>query len=853
MNQDRPQGNGSGRATARDLFARALDLDAKERTRFLDEACGSDDALRREVESLLESHDGAGGFLQSPVLPVDAVSALSRSTPPKANVLQEMPEAIGPYRIKKVLGEGGMGIVYLAEQTAPVKRDVALKVLKRGMDTKEVVARFELERQALAMMSHPGIAMVHDAGSTEQGQAYFVMEHVPGPLITEYCDSRHLTLRQRLDLFIQVCEAIQHAHQKGIIHRDIKPSNILVREHEGRPVPKIIDFGIARATDKRLFEKKTRTSSGMVIGTPEYMSPEQAGLEGQDIDTRTDIYTLGVLLYELIVGKLPIEFKRERGEDYSSIQKRIREENPLKPSQKISSLHEELKTLADNRKVTPQLFRRQLRGDLDWITMKAMEKDRARRYDTASELAADVGRFLRSEPVLAGPPSTLYVLKKFVIKNKGPVTAVLAVIFALVAGLTVSLRLYVVAEDAKSAADNLLGDYRNLADLFLIDSFCEEADALWPAWPGKIPEMKRWLGRAEELATRLEFHRNKLKAMRDHALDQGKPGQSTPQRRPVRLDDLASIRAVWDELVDRCRRDTDLAPSDELRLKMSEKTRLLEKKRAQIIDEIDSLEAAFSHQGSWQFADSEEKWLHDKLVRLVDELERFVDADPLEGEIADVRRRIDLAGEIERNTVIDQADSWKKTADVIADPAISPLYDGLRLAPQVGLIPIGRDPDSGLYEFAVYGTGETPERDEAGRIIVTPGSSVVLVLLPSGTFRMGAVFPADGEERLPNRDPYCWLGESPVHEVTLDPFFMAKHELTVGQWERMQFRQTPVPELHPALNPDEGDSADQIPMTQLTWFECRYTLNTLGLDLPTEAQWEYAARAGTVSPWYTGW
>jgi serine/threonine protein kinase len=347
---------------------------------------------------------------------------------------------IGPYRLLQVLGEGGMGEVWLAEQVKPIHRTVALKLIKAGMDTKAVVARFESERQALALMDHPNIARVFDAGATPEGRPYFVMEYVPGLPITEYCDKHRLTIAERLELFIQVCEGVQHAHQKAIIHRDLKPSNVLVVEQDNKPVPKIIDFGLAKATAQRLTDKTMFTELGMMLGTPEYMSPEQADQTEQNIDTRTDVYSLGIILYQLLVGMLPFEGQTARAGTLEAVLRIIREQEPPKPSTKIRSLGDNSNALAEKRREEPRQFARHLRGELDWITMKALEKDRARRYASPAELGADIQRHLSDEPVLAGPPSAMYRASKFVTRHRfGVISAgtvlLLLIIFAVAMAL----------------------------------------------------------------------------------------------------------------------------------------------------------------------------------------------------------------------------------------------------------------------------------------------------------------------------------------------------------------------------------------------------------------------------------
>jgi eukaryotic-like serine/threonine-protein kinase len=349
--------------------------------------------------------------------------------------ISDCPERIGPYRILSVLGEGGMGTVYLAEQEVPLRRKVALKIIKRGMDTREVIARFESERQALALMSHPGIARVFDAGTTPDGLPYFVMEHVSGVPITEYCDQNQLSADERLRLFIEVCGAVQHAHQKGIIHRDIKPTNVLVTVEDDGPRTKVIDFGVAKAIRQRLTEKTLFTQQGVLVGTPGYVSPEQAGVTELDVDTRTDVYSLGVLLYELLVGRAPFDPRRLRQAGWTEMQRIIREEEPVKPSTRVSGLGESATAVAERRRTDPMSLRRELAGDLDWITLKALDKDRARRYASVSELAADIERHLGHEPVTASPPSASYRLRKLVRRHRAAFAAAAAVFLALAAGL----------------------------------------------------------------------------------------------------------------------------------------------------------------------------------------------------------------------------------------------------------------------------------------------------------------------------------------------------------------------------------------------------------------------------------
>lgn len=402
------------------VYHAVLAKDPGERSSYLNEACAEDKALRREVESLLAYADvqlanqlEAGEVAK--MWEKIAGGRLSSTAAAEIDPGEHLPDDIGPYHLVELVGRGGMGDVWVAEQKSPVRRRVALKLIKAGMDTREVVARFESERQALALMEHPAIAKVFDAGSTPQGRPYFVMEYVSGMPITAYCDKHRLTTHQRLELFIHVCEGVQHAHQKAIIHRDLKPSNILVTEVDGKPVPKIIDFGVAKAISQRLTAETLFTRVGMMLGTPEYMSPEQADSAGQDVDTRTDVYSLGAVLYELLVGALPLELGKL---SFDEMLRRLREDDALRPSTKLRTLREQSAATAQNRRTEPKALVRQLRGDLDAITLKALEKDRARRYGTPSELAADIGRYLRHEPVTAHAPSVAYRARKYIRRHR---------------------------------------------------------------------------------------------------------------------------------------------------------------------------------------------------------------------------------------------------------------------------------------------------------------------------------------------------------------------------------------------------------------------------------------------------
>jgi eukaryotic-like serine/threonine-protein kinase len=425
------------------IFDVALELaDPAGRAAFLDRECAGDTGLRARLERLLSAHGQAKNFFG------DCRPALALAEPgdvvgETTSVEVELGKQIGPYKLLQKIGEGGCGVVYMAVQEKPVRRKVALKIIKLGMDTKSVIARFEAERQALALMDHPNIARVLDAGATETGRPYFVMDLVNGIRITSYCDERQLDTRQRLELFIQVCHAIQHAHQKGVIHRDIKPSNILVTLHDGVPVSKVIDFGIAKAIEEKLTDKTLFTMHGHFIGTPAYMSPEQADYSGLDIDTRSDIYSLGVLLYELLTGKTPFEQSELLASGLDEMRRTLREREPHRPSTKLDTMpNTELTMTAQRRHIEPPKLHLLLAGDLDWIVMKALEKDRNRRYETANGLGMDIQRYLNDEPVIARPPSRWYRFQKLAQRNRGVFVAVFAVSVALVIGLGTSTWLF---------------------------------------------------------------------------------------------------------------------------------------------------------------------------------------------------------------------------------------------------------------------------------------------------------------------------------------------------------------------------------------------------------------------------
>ncbi len=463
-------------SSEKSIFLSALEHEQPDdRDAYVREACGDDPQLRAAVEGLLAAHERADNPLDhapEAVSPIRLRLEIAEGIRPETTAERfaspgpERPPGtiVGPYKLLELIGEGGFGLVYVAEQQQPVRRRVALKLIKPGMDSREVTARFEAERQALAMMNHPNIAHVFDAGATREGQPYFVMELVRGIPFTLFCDKNRLTTRERLELFIDICNAVQHAHQKGVIHRDLKPSNVLVTLRDGTPVVKVIDFGVAKAISEPLTDKTLYTRFAQMIGTPLYMSPEQAEMSELDVDTRSDIYSLGVMLYELLTGATPFDSSRFRTVAFDELRRIIREEEPPRPSTRLTTLGLALSTVSTNRRIEPRALSTMLRGDLDWIAMKALEKDRRRRYATAAELADDVRRFLTEQPIAARPPSLAYQFGKLARRNKVALTTASLVIVALVLGTAVSVWQAIQATSARAEADSLRQKAEDFSD-----------------------------------------------------------------------------------------------------------------------------------------------------------------------------------------------------------------------------------------------------------------------------------------------------------------------------------------------------------------------------------------------------
>ncbi len=807
------------------LFERASQLAPDEVPKFLDEECGEHKALRAELAWLLAGLAGK--------------DRLSRLQP---SLAARVGSTIGPYRLLEKIGEGGMGEVYAADQRVPVARRVALKVIKPGMDSAQVIARFEAERQALARMSHPHIAQVFDAGTTAEGLPYFVMELVPGVPINDYCDRLKLSTRERIELLIAVCEGVQHAHQKGIIHRDLKPSNLLVMNQDGRAVPKIIDFGVARATTGRLAERTLFTLQGQILGTLDYMSPEQADPTGLDIDTRSDIYSLGVVLYQLTSGLLPFEHGSACGVPLSEIQRTIREVDPPTPSTRLRRESGSATKVASLHATDERTLVRQLSGDLDWITLKALEKDPTRRYGSASELADDLKRHLAHEPVLAGRPGSFYRARKFVRRNRVRVAAALLITGSALAGIYGFVSGRLEAEASAQVARALLPQ----ADAYRLKKLCADAEGLFPSHPNKLPALRAWEARAQALLAGLAFHREERDRVRTRVL----PWDSAERERDRRthplaeeLDSKQAELAAWIADLELWM-EGDATGIPEARFEEAEE-RISELEPA-----IVALESEVRVRRSYTFESDEDSWRHEMLSELVSGLEEL--EDPVRGLLApqgvsaeygwSIPRRCAFASELEAGFVHggEFAEAWSS-----ALPAIHSAYPELELAPQMALLPLGPDPDSGLWEFAHLGTGPPARRGPDGKLVLEESTGIVFVLLPEASYLMGCQGQDPG---LANYDPAAddSKREGPPTQVEVEAFFLSKFELTQAQWV-----------LGTGTNPSMYQKGmvklfPRNPVNQVTWTECERFVRRLGLVLPTEEQWEYGARAGTSSAWWTG-
>ncbi len=902
----------------REIVAECVEAFEAGRDYPVDESCGGDASLERAVRERLSALR-ASGFLG------DAKTELS---------------SFGPYEVRDELGSGGMGTVYRAEQVEPVRREVALKVIKLGMDSAAVLRRFELERQALARMDHDGIAKVFDAGATPRGQPFFAMELVSGESITTFCDRYRLTVRERITLFCAVCEAVQHAHQKGVIHRDLKPSNVLVRGDASTQSVKIIDFGLARAIDSGEARDTLVTELGQVVGTPEYMSPEQADPDHDALDTRTDVYALGVLLYELLTGRLP--FERNSSSGVEGVYRAVRDAEPSKPSARISEMRNTDAGVADQRGTTVARLERALRRDLDWIVMTALQKSPTDRYPSAAALADDLRRYLRHEPVVAGPPSAWYVVNRFAKKNRRVLVAASTVLVTAILGGVVSVAYAL--------------DYRQRNEEFeqlAVSPRLEEALALLPTlgppWPTRARDLQDWLtthgapllddrarlattldalrnrtgsrvgeiasaqleeitvlhaliadrqrarevrgGRAEPVAVAIppelesasayelmrhahlrlnpdgsgwprEFHGEAATglAFARAALEKFADGDNSVPRYEL-FDALAHACAatglddearVW---IERAIAAMPGTGADSYRVgRAAPLLRVLDdpaSEDARLERELEGHERRRAARRQWEIPEPAAQFLHDTLRDLALRLDEFA------GRVEDVRARLDWAMQIESWTVAhpNARVTWEVARDAIARSERYRRDPPIELRPQFGLVPVGENPATGLWEFYHLRSAidsrndsnpaslEIPTHRPDGTIPIDASTGVVFVLLPGGESSMGSPDGFASDKR----------SESPRHTVSLAPFFIAKHELTKGQWLRLTGGDEPSHFGIDEVMEHDGLHVDgRFPLESVGHQAAIDVFSTIGLVMPTEAQWEYACRAGSSSTWSTG-
>lgn len=908
---------------------------------------------------------------------------------------------IGNYEILRPIGEGGAGTVYAAAQRSPLKRTVAIKVLRRGVlrqdELAESLSRFRREQKALAAINHPNVAQVYDAGSTDGGgNPYLVMELVSGLPITVHCDTNGLSIRERLELLVQACRAVEHAHTRGVIHRDLKPTNLLVTEENGGALVKLIDFGIAKTVGSFFGELTFQTAVGRVMGTPWYMSPEQISGDAAAVDRRSDVFSLGAVLYELLVGETPLTPESVARSSAPEIQRRICEEMPDPPSTRFRGLKAEIADrVAAARATTSSRIARALEGDLDRVVLKALYKDPAQRYQSAGEFGDDLERFLRGQPVLARPPSLAYRARKLIGRYKVAFALGALAVFALVTATAVSLVFAAIARRSEQVVSEQRDELLAGADFLRLQELRGRIESVGLVSTSMIPELEVLLEEMEEVAARLPFYERTLSSIRDRA-DRIVPDIEELAREPdilnepgiterlerIRLNetlvselatehDCATVFTAFKEREDPARtvyfRQSfnlpEIVPEARLRLSYqvddgavfflngSEVLRtnmpeapvehetfsksmtthplhgeepvvldgaplaagtniiaaslhqcsghaldayfdvsltlvtpsgkedtliawgatwryaslpptawkdeslaqpdewqegcapfgcgfyqgpgLAAELRHQLARDRAELEAFFQER-RWRFSDPEVQSRHDTIARLIADLRSTMSA--AKGPVAQLRYQIQRARHVYRETVEKHGKKWQEAIASIADPNECPAYRGLRITPQEGLIPLRRNPSTGLWEFTVYevsGALSRPGVRADGTLEITGDTGIVLVLIPPGAFQMG-----DSE------NPRI---EGPVHEVDLDAFFLSKYEMTQGQWIRLAG-------LNPSVHsPPRGNGVTLAhPMENVSWFACKETLGNAGLVLPTEAQWEYAARAGSSTQWWTG-
>ena len=788
-----------------ELYREAQSLDGSARLRFLSAILEEDAELAGKLRGLLRVDDVTEDFLAG-----DTVQAVMSESGGSAQIAAG--DRIADYEVLDAIAAGGMGTVFRARQEA-LRRTVALKVMHAGLHSKDSLRRFELESEILANLRHPGIAQVFDAGVHEGAGGsipYFAMEYIDGPPLTDHVRRADLDVEAILRLMASVADAVDHAHQRGIVHRDLKPSNILV-DSSGQP--KVLDFGVARAAGSELQVTSPMTQEGMLIGTIRYMSPEQTEGDPSLVDQRSDIYALGVILFELLSGRSPYEL------DGTSIYEAVRTIRHTEPRE-LSS------------------FNPALRGDVETIVGKALEKEKGRRYASAAALSADLRRHLDHEPIEARPPSATYKLRKFVKRNRWFVGSATAVLLALSVGLLIAIDQRDLARRNEGLATRearektlALNEVRRLSDLEVLQRFREDSDRLWPTRPELLPELEAVIETGRDVVSRKGRHAERLAELRKNALPYEPERKAWDHRE--RLKKISVLKArlggIEQEL---------LGAEEERKEPLSKALEFIEGRLAELEQEV-------AVRGSYQFETPAEEWEHGILVEVVALTDRFLSNEGERGTLADFIRRRDFAADLTKRTISDQSVAW---AEAIERVSVDPRFEGLALKPQPGLIPLGPDPDTALEEFLHLEShaGEIPTRDDQGALQLADDFGVILVLVPGGAATIGAQASDPTGKHF---DPNAAVEEGPVHTIRLKPFLMAKFELTQAQWKRWTGRQPS--QYHPGTQ-EVLRITDRNPVESVSWFDCTTVARQMGLRLPTEVQWEYAARAGTNTSWWTG-
>lgn len=758
-NETKPRGSEDGWARIEDLFHRALELPAQEREAFLRMAAGDDRQLYEEAISLVRSAEREGSFLVPP----------SERPAPPAATRGWIGQRLGPWRVLELIGEGGMGHVFLVERADGLyEQKAALKIIHREMAAGSALRRFEEERRVLARLEHPAIARLLDGGATDDGLPYLVVELVDGLPVDEYCDHHKTSTRGRLELFRKICEAVGYAHRNLVVHRDLKPANILVT-HGGEP--KLLDFGIAKLLDPAGASVTLTVTPAL---TPGYASPEQ--IRGETVTTASDVFSLGVVLYELLTERPP--FPRDTG-SLVELARLVCEVEPPAPSAAAPGRREEL------------------RGDLDHIVMRALAKEPSRRYTSVEALAEDVRRHLDGLPVLARPDTLRYRTWKLVRRNRALFAGLAATAIALIAGIVG------VAHQANVAQERL-GDVLRLSDARRLRQLKAEValPTLQQAKPAHLPVFDGWLERAKALRDSLPAHRALLASLRERAKPYDEDARARDRESHTRSSELRWLQEML---------DVATLPDREF----------VQSRAAKVESEV-------SGRRSWDMATDEDQWEHDTLTELVEALERFV--DPKTGELAAVESRRAFASEVVAKTIEAHSSRWQETITSLRE------REGLEMEPQVGLVPLWRDEESGLLEFAHLETGEIPERGEDGKLTFSDKTGLVFVLIPGGT-----IAPGDSSVAASSR---------PGAEARLDPYFISKYEMTQAQWQRITGSNPSI--YYPGRGVGATRPGLTNPVEHVSWDMARNTMLRLGLALPTEAQWEMAARGGTTTRFWTG-